>query len=155
QADATQIYIPLPAVVSTDPPYYDNIGYADLSDFFYVWMRHNLQSIYPELFSTMLVPKAEELVASPYRHGSKDKAESFFLSGMSKAIHQLAEQSHPAFPVTIYYAFKQSEKAHDGVSSTGRETFLEAIIQSEFSQSGFSLTGTWPIRTEKPGRMME
>ena len=96
-------------VVSTDPPYYDNIGYADLSDFFYVWLRRSLKPVFPDLFATLAVPKAEELVATPYRHGSKEKAEAFFLDGMTQAMHRLAEQAHPAFPVTIYYAFKQSE----------------------------------------------
>ena len=96
-------------VVSTDPPYYDNIGYADLSDFFYVWLRRSLRPVFPDLFATLAVPKAEELVATPYRHGGKEKAEAFFLDGMTQAMHRLAEQAHPAFPVTIYYAFKQSE----------------------------------------------
>ena len=96
-------------VVSTDPPYYDNIGYADLSDFFYVWLRRSLKPVFPDLFATLAVPKAEELIATPYRHGGKEKAEAFFLEGMTRAMHRLAEQAHPAFPVTIYYAFKQSE----------------------------------------------
>ena len=93
----------------TDPPYYDNIGYADLSDFFYVWLRRALEAGLPGLFATITVPKAEELVATPYRHGGKEEAESFFLKGMTQAMQRLAEQAHPAFPVTIYYAFKQSE----------------------------------------------
>src|SRR5439155_4925172 len=93
-------------VVSTDPPYYDNIGYADLSDFFYVWLRRSLRPIFPSLFATLAVPKAEELVATPYRHGSKEAAEAFFMEGMTRAMHQLAVQAHPAFPVSIYYAFK-------------------------------------------------
>jgi putative DNA methylase len=101
------------SVVSTDPPYYDNIGYADLSDFFYVWLRRSLRPVFPDLFATLAVPKAEELVATPYRHGSKEKAETFFLDGMTQAMHRLAEQAHPAFPVTIYYAFKQSESDDD------------------------------------------
>ena len=96
-------------VVSTDPPYYDNIGYADLSDFFYVWLRYSLKTVFPELFSTIAVPKTEELIASPYRHGGKKEAEKFFLDGMTQAMHQLANRSHDNFPVTIYYAFKQSE----------------------------------------------
>ncbi len=100
-------------VVSTDPPYYDNIGYADLSDFFYVWLRRSLKPVFPDLFATLAVPKAEELVATPYRHGSKEKAEAFFLDGMTQAMHRLAEQAHPAFPVTIYYAFKQAESDGD------------------------------------------
>ncbi|MDW8468094.1 MAG: DUF1156 domain-containing protein [Burkholderiales bacterium] len=96
-------------VVSTDPPYYDNIGYADLSDFFYVWLRRSLRGVYPDLFATLAVPKAEELVATPYRHGGKEKAEAFFLDGMTRALARIAEQAHPAFPVTIYYAFKQQD----------------------------------------------
>ena len=150
QSDARQIDISLPQVFSTDPPYYDNIGYADLSDFFYVWLRRSLRSTFPDLFSTMAVPKAEELVATPYRHGNKEKAEAFFLDGMGKAMRRLADQAHPDFPVTIYYAFKQSERKGDaGISSTGWETFLAAVIQS-----GFSVTGTWPMRTELGNRMI-
>ena len=136
-------------VVSTDPPYYDNIGYADLSDFFYVWMRRALRNTYPTLFGTMAVPKAEELVATPYRHGSKEKAETFFMDGMTRAIHNLAVQAHPAFPVSIYYAFKQSETKEGSTSSTGWVTFLEAVIQA-----GFSIDGTWPVRTEGAGRII-
>jgi putative DNA methylase len=137
-------------VLSTDPPYYDNIGYADLSDFFYVWLRRTVQKIYPDLFATLEVPKTEELVATPYRHGSKEKAEAFFLDGMTQAMHRLAEQSHPAFPITIYYAFKQSEDEGDGGNaSTGWETFLGAVISA-----GFAITGTWPLRTEGAGRIL-
>ena len=136
-------------IVSTDPPYYDNIGYADLSDFFYVWLRRSLRSTFPNLFSTLAVPKAEELVATPYRHGNKEKAEAFFLAGMTEAMRRLAEQAHSGFPVSIYYAFKQSETRGDaGTSSTGWETFLGAVIES-----GFSVTGTWPMRTELGNRM--
>lgn len=144
QGDAAQFVSSERMIICTDPPYYDNIGYADLSDFFYVWLRRSLKPVFPDLFSTMLVPKAEELIASPSRHGSKEKAEKFFMDGMSRAIHNLAMAAHPAFPVTIYYAFKQSESDHRGTASTGWETFLEAVIQT-----GFSLTGTWPIRTER------
>ena len=137
-------------VVSTDPPYYDNIGYADLSDYFYVWLRRSLKPVFPELFATVAVPKAEELVATPYRHGNKEKAEAFFLAGMTEAMRRLAEQSHPGFPVTIYYAFKQSERKGDtGIASTGWETFLDAVIEA-----GFSVTGTWPMRTELANRMI-
>jgi putative DNA methylase len=115
-------------VVSTDPPYYDNIGYADLSDFFYVWLRRSLGRVFPQLFATMAVPKAEELIAAPYRHGGKEKAEAFFLDGMTQVMRRLAEQTHPCFPVTIYYAFKQSENdSVVGASSTGWETFLDAL----------------------------
>jgi len=137
-------------VVSTDPPYYDNIGYADLSDFFYVWLRRSLRPIFPELFATLAVPKAEELVATPYRHGSKQKAEAFFLDGMTQAMRRLAEQSHPAFPVTIYYAFKQAESdGDDGTTNTGWDTFLAAVIEA-----GFAISGTWPMRTELSNRMI-
>src|SRR5690606_32960261 len=109
QANATHQDISANKVVSTDPPYYDNICYADLSDFFYVWLRRSLKPFLPSLFATMAVPKAEELVATPYRHGSKEKAEAFFMDGMTEAMRRLAQQAHPTFPVTIYYAFKQSE----------------------------------------------
>lgn len=137
-------------VVSTDPPYYDNIGYADLSDFFYIWLRRSLSTIYPTLFSTIATPKADELVATPYRHGSGEKAEAFFLAGMTKAMQLLATQAHAAFPITIYYAFKESEDYGDsGSGSTGWETFLAALILA-----GFSITGTWPMRTERQGRMI-
>jgi putative DNA methylase len=145
QCDASQQHLSSHRIVSTDPPYYDNIGYADLSDLFYVWLRHSLKPIFPDLFSTLAVPKAEELVATPYRHGSKEKAESFFLDGMTQAMHRLVEQSHPAFPVTIYYAYKQAESDRDdGTASTGWDTFLEAVITA-----GFAISGTWPMRTER------
>ena len=144
QQDASSQLLSKDRVISTDPPYYDNIGYADLSDFFYVWLRRSLRPIFSDLFATLAVPKAEELVATPYRHGSKDKAERFFLDGMTQAMHRLADQAHPSFPVTIYYAFKQSETERDeGTSSTGWETFLDAVIRA-----GFALSGTWPMRSE-------
>jgi putative DNA methylase len=145
QADAQTQSVSLGKVISTDPPYYDNIGYADLSDYFYVWHRRAMRSIFPELFATMAVPKAEELVATPYRHGSKEKAETFFLDGMTQAMHRLAEQAHPAYPVTIYYAFKQSESdGGEGTTNTGWDTFLAAVIEA-----GFAISGTWPMRTER------
>jgi putative DNA methylase len=145
QADAQTQSQSKNKLISTDPPYYDNIGYADLSDYFYVWLRRSLQPIFPALYATLAVPKAEELVATPYRHGGKEKAEAFFLKGMSIAIRNLAEQAHPAFPVTIYYAFKQSDTKEDGSThSTGWETFLEAVLKA-----GFVLTGTWPVRAER------
>lgn len=149
QANASLQDITQSKLVSTDPPYYDNIGYADLSDFFYVWLRRTLRPVYPGLFATMAVPKAEELVATPYRHGSKEKAEKFFLDGMTEAMHRLSEQAHPAFPTTIYYAFKQSDTTVVGTGNTGWETFLEAVIRA-----GFVLTGTWPMRTEGSGRLI-
>lgn len=148
QADAASQSMSLDRLVSTDPPYYDNIGYADLSDFFYVWLRRSLREVYPTLFATVAVPKAEELVATPYRHGGREKAEAFFLSGMTRAMRSLASQVHSAFPVTIYYAFKQSEQDDDdGVASTGWDTFLDALVSA-----GFAITGTWPIRTERSAR---
>lgn len=137
-------------VVSTDPPYYDNIGYADLSDFFYVWLRRSLKPVFKDLFAPLAVPKAEELVATPYRHGSKEKAEAFFLAGMTEAMHRLAAEAHPAFPVTIYYAFKQSEtEDKKGTTRTGWETFLEAVIRA-----GFAISGTWPMRTEMSNKVI-
>lgn len=150
QSDAQALTVGMPRVFSTDPPYYDNIGYADLSDFFYVWLRRSLKYVFPDLFATLAVPKAEELVATPYRHGGKQKAEAFFLDGMTQAMHRLAEQAHPAFPVTIYYAFKQAEtESAEGTSSTGWDTFLEAVIRA-----GFAVNGTWPMRTELGNRMI-
>jgi putative DNA methylase len=149
QRDAQTQSVSADKVVSTDPPYYDNVGYADLSDFFYVWLRRSLRPIFPDLFSTVSVPKAEELVATPDRHGGKDKAGVFFLGGMTEAMHRIAEQAHPVFPVTIYYAFKQAEsESGAGMSSTGWETFLDAVIRA-----GFATSGTWPMRTELGNRM--
>lgn len=142
QADARSQTLSAGRIISTDPPYYDNIGYADLSDFFYVWLRQCLKTTYPKLFATVLVPKAQELVATPYRHGGKREAGRFFLDGMKCAMRALARQAHPAFPVTIYYAFKQTDGG--GAGGTGWETFLEAVLAA-----GFSLTGTWPVRTER------
>ena len=150
QVDAAVNRMSADKLVSTDPPYYDNIGYGDLSDYFYVWLRRSLRSTFPDLFSTLAVPKVEELVATPHRHGNKKKAETFFLAGMTDAMHRLAEHAHPGFPVSIYYAFKQSEKKGEmGMTSTGWETFLDAVIRA-----GFSVTGTWPMRTERQGRMV-
>ena len=149
QANAQRRIATAVEVVSTDPPYYDNIPYADLSDFFYVWLRRSLTPVFPDLFATLAVPKADELVAFPYRHGSRDAAETFFLQGMTLAMRCVSEQAHPGFPVTIYYAFKQSEtKGDTGLASTGWETFLEAVIHS-----GLAITGTWPMRTELGNRI--
>ncbi len=137
-------------VVSTDPPYYDNVAYADLSDFFYVWLRRSLRSTFPDLLATLSVPKAEELVAAKHRHTSRGEAEVFFHEGMAAAMQRLNEQIHGGFPVTIYYAFKQAErKAEFGTVSTGWETFLTAAIDA-----GFIVTGTWPMRTELGNRMI-
>ena len=136
-------------IMVSDPPYYDNIGYADLSDFFYVWMRQSLKDTYPKLFRTMLVPKAEELVATPYRfEGSTEKARDFFEDGMLHTCQQIYQYAREDIPVTIYYAYKQSDTDEDSkTASTGWETMLSAIIRA-----GFAITGTWPMSTEREGR---
>ena len=150
QADAVTQARSSDRVISTDPPYYDNIGYADLSDFFYVWLRRSLGSVFPDLFATLSVPKTEELVAAPYRHGDRKSAEEFFLSGMTRAVHRISLQAHPRLPITIYYAFKQAETKNEiGVASTGWETFLAALIRA-----GLTITGTWPMRTEMGTRQV-
>ena len=153
QADAVSpgsFPVGMASFISTDPPYYDNVGYADLSDFFYVWLRRSLQQVFPDLFATLATPKADELVATPYRHGNREKAEAFFLDGMTQVMGSLADQTHPTLPVTIYYAFKQSEtKGNLGTASTGWETFLDAIIKAQFG-----ISGTWPVRTERNGRVI-
>ncbi|MDF2142626.1 DUF1156 domain-containing protein [Paenirhodobacter sp. CAU 1674] len=136
-------------VISSDPPYYDNIGYADLSDFLFVWLRRALREIYPDLFSLLATPKADELVATPYRHGGKEAAEVFFLGGMRSAIANMASQSSEEFPASIYYAFKQSEVKDEGISSTGWATFLQAVVEA-----GYAVVGTWPMRTEMANRMI-
>ena len=136
-------------IVSTDPPYYDNVAYADLSDFFYVWLRRSLRSTFPELFATLGAPKSEELVATPYRHGSKKNAEAFFLGGMTRVLQRLADQTHPALPITIYYAFKQTEATDGRSTSSGWETFLDGV-----TRAGLAISGTWPIRTEMRTRQI-
>lgn len=136
-------------MISTDPPYYDNIDYADLSDYFYIWMRRSLKDSYPGLFSTVLVPKTEELIATPFRHGgSMEKAKSFFESGMLSASKQMYLYAREDVPVTIYYAYKQSDSDADGTASSGWETMLNSIVKA-----GFAITGTWPMRTERGNRM--
>lgn len=137
------------SLISTDPPYYDNIGYSDLSDFFYIWLRRSLGTVHPSLLSTLLVPKAEELVANPYRHGGKDGAHRFFEAGFNEVFRRARETALPDFPITVYYAFKQSETTSQGQASTGWETLLEGMLQS-----GWSITATWPMRSERGGRMI-
>ena len=149
QHDAQTVKYPGETVISTDPPYYDNIGYADLSDFFFCWMKPAIRPVYPELFSILATPKSEELVATPYRHGGKEAAEIFFLDGMRKAIANMASQSSADYPATIYYAFKQSEIKDEGISSPGWATFLQAVIEA-----GYAIVGTWPMRTEMANRMI-
>ena len=147
------------AVISTDPPYYDNIGYSDLSDYFYVWLRCCLNSVYPSVFSTLVTPKAMELIASPYRHpGGAGEAQTFFEEGFGRAFGRMREVHHDGFPLTVYYAFKQSESDEDETNddvgdrsqttaSTGWETMLSGLVRS-----GFTVTGTWPMRTERGAR---
>ena len=149
QHDAQTINYPKNTVISTDPPYYDNIGYADLSDYFFVWLKPLLKPVYPDAFGILATPKGEELVATPHRHGGKIAAEAFFLDGMRRAISNMANQSSDTFPATIYYAFKQSEVSEEGISSTGWATFLQAIVEA-----GYKISGTWPLRTEMANRMI-
>jgi putative DNA methylase len=148
QCDAT-VFTSHGVVVSTDPPYYDNVGYADLADFFYVWLRRSLANIYPDLLSTVLTPKAAELVADPFRSdGNKEKAERLFEEGFERAFANLRAASHPEYPLTIFYAFKQAESDTAGVASTGWETMLGGLLHA-----GLSVTATWPVRTELGNRM--
>ncbi len=159
QCDAATFTYADPLLISTDPPYYDNVGYADLSDFFYVWLRRSVGDFYPSLFNTVLTPKAQELVADPSRHGNSDKARRFFEDGMGKVFANMRLKHHPNYPLTVFYAFKQAETENSPedesnrdivstVASTGWETMLEALMQA-----GFSINGTWPMRTERPGRL--
>lgn len=144
QNDAQSMRYPDTAVISTDPPYYDNIDYADLSDFFFELLKRNVGGIYPENFQVLATPKAEELVASPSRFGGKDAAELHFLTGMRAAVANMASQSSAEYPAAIYYAFKQSEIQEEGISSTGWATFLSAVMEA-----GYQIVGTWPVRTER------
>lgn len=153
QADATILNYPKESlIICTDPPYYDNIGYADLSDYFYIWLRNSIGSIYPNIFATLKVPKAGELIASPYRFdGNAQKAEEFFENGLRKVFSQMYHVTNREYPLAIFYAFKQAEENDDddidvGRVSTGWETMLEGLLSS-----GFQITGTWPMRTEQPG----
>lgn len=136
-------------LLSTDPPYYDNIGYSDLSDFFYVWLRRTLHSTYPVLLGTMLVPKAEELVANPYRHGGSKEAKNFFETGFEHVFEHARESAEYDFPITVYYAFKQSESDAGGEASTGWETILGSMVHA-----GWRVTATWPVRSEMSNRMI-
>jgi len=154
QLDATTLKPDVPVVFCTDPPYYDNIGYADLSDFFYIWLRRSLNAIYPQIFSTLLVPKAQELVATPYRFGgSKEKAQEFFEAGFVQAFARVRSMQASSYPLTIFYAFKQSEETDEEsgvdslIASTGWETMLEGLLRS-----AFQVTGTWPMRSERSAR---
>lgn len=136
-------------LLSTDPPYYDNIGYSDLSDFFYVWLRRSLQHVYPSLLGTMLVPKAEELVANSHRHGGAKEAKAFFESGFEQVFERARSSALADYPITVYYAFKQSERDESGQASTGWETILGSMVRA-----GWTVTATWPVRSELGNRMM-
>ncbi|WP_314820055.1 DUF1156 domain-containing protein [Arachnia propionica] len=136
-------------VVSTDPPYYDNIGYSDLSDFFYVWLRRSLRDIYPQVVGTLLTPKSDELVANPYRHDGKSGAEHFFIDGFNSVFHRIRQSVLPDVPMTVYYAYKQRDAAADGTSSTGWHTLLSGLIEA-----GWEITATWPMRSELANRML-
>jgi putative DNA methylase len=150
QADAPKNNYPIrPVMISTDPPYYDNIAYADLSDFFYVWLRRSCSEFFPQMFRRLLTPKAEELVATPFRFGSKDAAESFFLNGMSDALSAMRAAANETDPLTVYYAFKQAEAKSGNVVSPGWAAFLQAIVDS-----GLQVDGTWPVRTEMATRQV-
>lgn len=149
QVDARNV-TPNGAAVSTDPPYYDNIPYADLSDFFYVWLRRSLQHVLPSSVGTVLTPKADELVADPLRHGDAEKAERYFEEGFERVFARLRDTVSSRFPITVFYAFKQAESNDHGDASTGWETFLEGLMRS-----GWAVTGTWPMRTERGGRMRD
>lgn len=149
QVDAAQNGYPIrPCVINTDPPYYDNIPYADLSDYFYVWMRRSLASIWPELFRTLSVPKSQELVADVKRHEGRETAEAFFMHGMGRALSAMFKAATDSEPLAIYYAFKQSEVDEDGITSAGWSSFLQAVVDA-----GFIVDATWPVRTESAGRM--
>lgn len=136
-------------VVSTDPPYYANIDYANLSDYFYVWLRRSLGNIQSKTVSTLLTPKADELVANPYRHDGKDGAEEFFVNGFNRVFARVRSTANTTVPMTVYYAYKEQEDGKDGTSSTGWYTLLDGLIRT-----GWEITATWPVRTEGAGRMI-
>jgi putative DNA methylase len=159
QHDATQPFgLPTKPLFSTDPPYYDNVPYSDLSDFFYIWQRPILREIYPSLFGSVLTPKAAELVADKFRHGGDDQARDFFEQGFRKAFTNMRAEMNEEFPLTVFYAFKQSEaqvtesdeegEESDNRASTGWETMLEGLLHA-----GYSVDGTWPMRTELTGNL--
>ncbi len=137
------------SIISTDPPYDDNISYADLSDFFYVWLRKNLFRVWPDECSTLLTPKAEELIANRYRAGSRQEAEEHFESGMADFMAQVVQYQKADMPATIYYAYKATETRDGEVRATGWDTFLQAVLDA-----GLRVNTTWPIRTESPGRIL-
>lgn len=148
QADAmTRSYAGV--AVSTDPPYYDNIGYSDLSDFFYVWLRRSLSGVHGKTVGTMLTPKAEELVANPYRHNGRSGAEKFFIEGFNAVFERIRQGANLELPLTVYYAYKQQDISGDGTTSTGWHTLLDGLIDA-----GWEVTATWPMRTERSARIV-
>lgn len=156
QANAATREYPQNVVVCTDPPYFDNIGYADLADFFYVWLRLALRSTHPDLFETMLTPKAEELVATPYRfEGGQEQANEHFESGFREVFSQIKQRHHPDIPLTVFYAYKQEDEEGDddsggtGAGATGWEKLLQGMVDT-----GLQITATWPMRTEMGNRMI-
>jgi len=159
QLNAADLPSEFKRVISFDPPYYDNIGYADMSDVFYSWLRVSAIKSFPSVCSTLVVPKADEMIANPYRHGGRDGAEAFFNERMTSTMQRVRDAGHPAFPSSVYYAFKQTDNDDDegpegeaptGTTSTGWATFLTSIVSA-----GLKVVGTWPLRTEKPGRMRD
>jgi len=150
QLDAAENGYPeRPCIINTDPPYYDNIAYADLSDFFYVWLKRSADKIWPDLFRRLSTPKSGELIATTFLHGTKAEAEAYFMSGMGKALRAMREAASDQEPIIIYYAFKQAEAAKDGITSAGWASFLQAI-----ADAGLTVDGTWPLRTESTGRLI-
>ncbi len=142
QADATTTrHADDGPVIVTDPPYYDNIGYADLSDFFYVWLRPVLRDTYPALFSGIVTPKDEEMIVNKNRF---EDSHTRFEALMAKALLRIRRNCTDEFPSSIFYAYKQQEEARDGKTSTGWETMLTAVVEA-----GFQIVGTWPMRTEQ------
>jgi putative DNA methylase len=149
QTDAASLDTTRPALIATDPPYYDNVGYADLSDFFYIWLRRSLRDLYPHLLGTPLAPKSAELVATPYRFGGRDRAGAHFEEGFTRAFTRMRATQATAGPLTLFYAFKQAESDGAAIASTGWERMLEGLLRA-----GFAVIGTWPMRTELPSRML-
>jgi putative DNA methylase len=146
QADAMSLSTT--GVISTDPPYYDNASYGDLSDFFYIWLRLSLREVYGDLMATVLTPKAQELVADPFRRGGKEQAERFFENGFTEVFKRFCDHSDAHYPMTVFYAFKQAETDDDGRASTGWQTLLDGMLSA-----GWCVTATWPIQTEGSGRL--
>lgn len=136
-------------VVSTDPPYYDNIGYSDLSDYFYVWLRRSLGQVHTKTLGTLLTPKSEELVANPYRHNGRSGAERFFIDGFNSVFEKIRAGASLSAPLTVYYAYKQQDTRGTGTTSTGWHTLLDGLIEA-----GWEITATWPMRSERGGRMI-